>query len=95
MKRSFFVVALVSAVLFLAASCTTVNLPAALGEGTIGSRTGQASGTIILGLFGNADAGMLAAAANGGITRISTVDVQVTHVLLGLMTTVTTTVTGE
>ena len=95
MKRRFLVVALAVAVALIAASCTTVNLPAVMGDGTVGSRTGQASGMIILGLFGTADAGMITAARNGGITQIGAVDHQVTRVFGALLVTHTTTVTGE
>ena len=75
--------------------CASLNVPVALaGDGTIGSKTGQASGQIILGIFGDVDAGMVAAARNGGITRISTVDFKGSHIL-GIVFTYTTTVTGE
>jgi len=76
------------------ASCTTVNLPATAAGATVGTRTGQSSGMTYFGIFGNADAGMLTAARNGGISRIATVDVQVSNIL-GIITTYTTTVTGE
>jgi len=92
-KKALVVVVLVLALVVM--SCTTVNLPAQISDGTVGTRTGQASGTIILGLFGTADAGMITAARNGGITRIGAVDVQVTRVFGALMVTYTTTVTGE
>ena len=74
--------------------CTTINLPAAAAGATVGTKTGQASGNIILGMFGNVDAGILAAARAGGITKIATVDVQVAN-MFGFITTYTTTVTGE
>jgi uncharacterized protein (DUF2342 family) len=93
MKKAIVIVALAFAVVALM-GCPSVNLPSAAGGATVGAKTGQASGSIILGLFGNVDAGMLAAAKNGGITKIATVDTEVKSIL-GFITTYTTTVTGE
>jgi hypothetical protein len=93
MKKAIVIIALAFALVALMC-CPSVNLPAAAGGATVGAKTGQASGSIILGLFGNVDAGMLAAAKNGGITKIATVDVD-TKSILGFVTTYTTTVTGE
>jgi len=95
MKRRLLVAAIAAAVLFLAASCASVNVPVATGSGVVGSKTGQATGTIILGMFGNVDAGMVAAAREGGITQIGTVDTEFRMVFLPLVVRVTTTVTGE
>jgi hypothetical protein len=75
--------------------CPSINQPVAATGNPIGSKTGQASGKIILGLFGNVDAGIVAAARAGGITRISTVDTEIKGLLGTLVITVTTTVTGE
>lgn len=80
---------------FLFTGCVTVNSPVSATSNPVGSKVGTSSGTIYLGIFGTADAGMKAAAANGGITKISTVDTQVETFLGYLMVTVTTTVTGE
>ena len=91
MKKAIVIVALVAIVLM---GCPSVNLPAAAGDGTIGPRTGQASGQLILGLFGDVDAGMITAAKNAGITKIGAVDVQVKS-MLGFVKTYTTTVTGQ
>ena len=93
MKKAILILASVILAVALI-GCTTVNLPAAAGGATVGAKTGQASGSIILGAFGTVDAGILKAARAGGITKIATVDVQVKQ-LLGFVTTYTTTVTGE
>ena len=93
MKKGLVIVVLLVFVMAMV-GCTTVNAPAAAAGATVGTKTGQASGNIILGMFGTVDAGMLRAARNGGITRIATVDVEVKN-MFGIITTYTTTVTGE
>nr|AGS52921.1 hypothetical protein [uncultured bacterium contig00019] len=90
MKKVFILVAIMAIAL---AGCVSVNLPAAVGDGTVGPKTGQASGSVILGMFGNVDAGIVAAARNGGITNVGTVDVEVSGGFF--ITTYTTTVTGN
>jgi hypothetical protein len=75
--------------------CPSVKLPLQVTENPVGSKTGQASGQIILGLFGNVDAGAGTAAKNAGITKIATVDLEVKTLLGVLVVTYTTTVTGE
>ena len=93
MKKAIVVVALAFAVIALM-GCPSVNLPHSVGSASI-EKTGQASGTIILGLFGDVDAGIATAAKNGGITKVATVDVRVKQMLGYFMVTYTTTVTGE
>jgi len=93
MKKAILIVALALTVVALM-GCPSVNIPMAAGGATVGAKTGTSSGNIILGLFGNADAGALAAAKAGGITKIATVDTQIKS-LLGIVVTFTTTVTGE
>lgn len=94
MKKALVLVALaLIAVAFM--GCPSVNSPVAAGGATVGAKTGQSSGQIILGLFGSADAGMLTAAKNAGITKIATVDTQVKGMLGPVILTFTTTVTGE
>ena len=91
MKKAIVIVA-IAAILLM--GCPTINRPVAAGDGTVGPRTGQSSGTIILGLFGNVDAGMITAAKNAGITKIGAVDLEVKSIF-GILTTYTTTVTGD
>ena len=91
MKKIIVIVALVAILLM---GCTSLNRPWVIGDGTVGPRTGQASGTIILGIFGDVDAGMITAARNAGITKIGAVDFQVKS-MLGVIITYTTTVTGQ
>ena len=96
MKKAIVIVALAFAVVALM-GCPTVNLPIAGGVGTASIvKTGTAEGTIILGAFGNVDAGIATAAKNGGITRIASVDLEVGGLMLGGITrTYKLTVTGE
>jgi hypothetical protein len=92
MKKAIILIAIVAVILM---GCPSVNLPASGGDGTIGPKTGQASGSIILGAFGDVDAGMITAARNAGITKIGAVDVRVKTLLFYVVTTYTTTVTGQ
>jgi len=94
MKKAILIVALVIFAIALI-GCPSVNVPMAAGGATVGAKTGTSSGKIILGMFGDADAGMLAAAKAGGITKIATVDTKVKGMLGALVLTFTTTVTGE
>ena len=95
MKKTFYLLAAVVAACVVM-GCATVNAPVSATSNTIGSKVGQATGTVYLGfLWGNADVGIQAAAKNGGITKISTVDTQTQTVLGGLIINYTTTVTGE
>jgi outer membrane lipoprotein SlyB len=93
MKKVIVIVALAFAAIALM-GCPAVNLPHSVGSASI-QKTGQAEGSIILGLFGDVDAGIATAAQNGGITKIASVDVRVKQMLGYLVVTYTTTVTGE
>jgi hypothetical protein len=92
--KKFLVVATLVAGL-VATGCASVNIPVAATSNPVGSKVGVAEGKIFLGAFGSVDAGAQAAAQNGGITQISTVDTRVSQLLGSLVITVTTTVTGE
>ena len=75
--------------------CTTVN-PFAVTSNELGSKVGEASVKFLFGylpLSFNMDLGIQKAAQNGGITKISTVDVKTKQGFL--VTTVSTVVTGE
>jgi hypothetical protein len=61
----------------------------------LGTKVGYAKGYIYFGLWGDAsDANIQAAARNGNITKISTVDVQFSNFFY-IIQTVTCVVTGE
>ena len=68
--------------------------PVNLTQNEIGSKTGQACTTNILGLVATGDASAAAAAKAGGINEISTVDVEFSTIL-GLFAKSCTTVTGN
>jgi outer membrane lipoprotein SlyB len=92
MKKAVVLIAIVAIVLM---GCPSVNVPYLIGDGVVGPRTGQSSGKIILGLFGDVDAGMITAARNAGISKIDAVDFRVSTFIGPIILTFTTTVTGQ
>jgi hypothetical protein len=95
MKRSTVKILVLTFICFLVVGCATLTTPVAINPGPIGSKVGKASGTIWLGVFGNADAGIQTAAKNANITTISTVDITRKLGILGLSMKYEVTVTGE
>ncbi|MBE9466765.1 MAG: hypothetical protein IMY72_00420 [Bacteroidetes bacterium] len=82
------------AVVAMMSSCA-LTLPVSATSNTIGSKVGTATATGYFGIiFLDADASIRAAAKNGGITKISTVDLKQTSVL-NIITTYETIVTGK
>ena len=76
------------------ASCS-ITMPVSATSNEVGSKRGTASGVCYLGVIClGADASIESAARNGGISKISTVDLKTTNVL-GLIVTYKTIVTGE
>lgn len=76
-------------------SCATYPIPITATGNDLGPKVGRASGNIYFGMFGDASgANIPAAARNGNITRISTVDVQVSN-FLNIVQKVTCVVTGD
>lgn len=73
--------------------CFTIDAPVNATSNPVGSKVGEASGSLILGI-GTVDASIREAAANGGISEISTVDLEVQNIL-NVYQKITTTVTGE
>lgn len=93
MKKVKMFAALVLATAMLS-SCS-LTLPVNATSNAVGSKVGTAKATGFLGfLFFNADASIKSAAQNGGITKISTVDIKQTS-LLNIIVTYETIVTGE
>lgn len=92
MKKTLVVLALVFA--FVLVGCTTVA-PLTATSNPLGSKVGEATGTYLFGipLSFNIDLGVQKAAQNGGISKISTVDVKVKNLVV--LTKITTVVTGE
>lgn len=94
MLKKMKVVAAIFAVAIMMSSCA-LTLPVNATGLTIGDKVGTAKATGYLGmLFFDADASIRTAAKNGGITRISTVDLKQTN-LLNLIVTYETIVTGQ
>ena len=93
MKQLRTVVALLVVAAMLSGCALT--LPVSATSNPIGPKVGTATATGYFGvLFFNADASIRTAAKNGGITKISTVDIKQTS-LLNIIVTFETTVTGE
>ena len=87
-------IAAMIAVMGMMSSCA-LTLPVNATSNTIGSKVGTAKATGYLGfLFFDADASIRSAAKNGGITKISTVDIKSTSIL-NLIVGYETIVTGE
>lgn len=73
----------------------SIILPVNATSNPVGNKVGTATATGFLGiLFFDADASIRTAAKNGGITKISTVDIKHTNVL-NIIVTYETIVTGE
>lgn len=71
-----------------------VNYPITATGSEVGSKTGEATATSILGIIATGDASVAAAAKAGGITKIKTVDVKATNILT-FYAKYTVVVTGE
>jgi TRL-like protein family len=84
-----------STVLLIAlASCTrSVTVPYTVTDNAIGTKVGSVKAKCILGFCGNINVGSAAAAKNGNITKIATVDYKITSKMF--TTTYETIVTGE
>lgn len=81
--------------LSLALSSCTLTLPVAATSNAVGTKVGTAQADVFLRVlsFGG-DASIQTAAKNGGIKRISTVDIK-TFDVLGIYQQYTTIITGE
>ena len=90
-----FLVAAVLAASLVFMSCASITVPTGVTSEPVGPLVGQSYGRIWLGIFGTADAGVRAAAENGGITVISTVDTTTSLGFLALWMDFETTVTGR
>ena len=82
------------AVVAMMSSCS-LTLPVAATSNSVGNKVGTAKATGYLGiLFFDADASIRTAAKNGGISKISTVDIK-HESILNLIVSYETIVTGE
>ena len=93
MKTVKMVITLALVTLFLTGCAIT--LPVAATSNEVGSKVGTSTATGYLGaLFFDADASIRTAAANGGITKISTVDLKTSN-LFNIIITYECIVTGS
>jgi hypothetical protein len=93
MKKLRNITAIAAAALLLS-SCS-LTMPVNATSNPVGGKVGTATATGYLGiLFFSQDASIQKAAKNGGITKISTVDIKSTNIL-NLIVTYETIVTGE
>jgi hypothetical protein len=84
---------LAAAVAFLS-SCSII-MPVNATSNTVGNKVGRSKANVFLSVLAfNQDASIRNAAKNGGITKISTVDIKHTSIL-GIYDTYETIVTGE
>jgi hypothetical protein len=94
-KKGIFVSVVLGALAILS-GCSSVTSPLAATANPVGSKVGEAKVSLLFGtipLKKDQDGGIYAAARNGGITLISTVDVKTRSWIIGV--TRTTIVTGE
>lgn len=84
---------------FLLAGCLYSNVVAPLStdlnKTTLGKKVGRASNHSVLWLVSWGDAGVAAAAKNGGLTTVNHMDVEIRNILFGLYTKETTIVYGD
>lgn len=81
---------------FMLVSCATITTPVSATSNTMGSKVGVAKGRTFLSFFGgDTETSIQQAAANGGITEISSVDFSFNPGFLFIIQTYTCTVTGE
>lgn len=82
------------AVLGMLSSCS-ITVPVNATSNPVGAKVGRAKATGLFGfIFFNADASIKTAAKNGGISKISTVDIKQVNILF-IITMYETIITGE
>ncbi len=93
-KVKFSVIAAIAVVATLMSSCS-LPLPVTATSNSVGSKVGRAKANGFFGfIYLDADASIRAAAKQGGITKISTVDIKASN-FLNILTSYETIVTGE
>ena len=93
MKKMKAVITLGLVSLFLTGCAITIPVAATSNE--VGSKVGTSTATVYMGgLMFDADASIRSAAANGGITKISTVDMKISN-MFGVIMTYECIVTGS
>jgi hypothetical protein len=88
------VLAILALVIFSLAACSTITTPVAITDNPVGPKTGEATAVYLFGyLPTQGDKSLSTAAANGGVTKIATVEQRVQWT--PIQTKVTTIVTGN
>ncbi|MDG4717079.1 TRL-like family protein [Winogradskyella sp. YYF002] len=93
MKNNFLRCAFVVLMTISFSSCS-ITMPVTATSNPVGSKVGKSSATVVLGFAFDEDASIKSAAKQGGISKISTVDIK-TKSILGLVVTYETIITGE
>ena len=96
MKKTIFAIALVLMVVLAMGACRSLTLPVEITDNPVGSKIGESSAKFLFGLPMMAlsgDMGLSTAAANGGISKIATVERRIAR--NPFITTITTIVTGN
>jgi len=75
-------------------SSCSITMPVTATSNPVGSKVGKSTATVVLGFAFDEDASIKSAAKQGGISKISTVDIK-TKSILGLVVTYETIITGE
>jgi hypothetical protein len=92
MKKAIF--ALVVLAVLLVAACSTYVLPVEITDNPVGSKVGETTESFLFGyLYLGGSGGYADAAANGGVTKIATVEKRIST--NPFMTKITTIVTGN
>jgi hypothetical protein len=94
-KKFTTAIAAIALVLAATLSSCSITFPVAISSNPIGSKVGTSEATTYFYVLAfDEDFSIRAAAKNGGITRVATVDVRQKNIL-GVVQKYTTTVTGE
>lgn len=95
MKRKMIaVVVALGVVLLLGSSCTSIR-PVTATSNPVGSKVGMSRALNVLGFWADSDYSIRTAAKNGGITKISTVDLKESRYVGVTCIILETIVTGE
>ena len=97
MKKSILMVMALAVICFLFFGCATLTYPVGVivTDNPGGSKMGQSSGRVYLGLFGDVDNSVQTAARKGNITKVSSVECIEQVGFLGLWKEYTVIVRGE
>jgi drug/metabolite transporter (DMT)-like permease len=90
MKKPVFGIVLALSAL-LAAACSTITLPVAITGNPVGDKTGESAAAAVITscfVYGSGSIGYADAAANGGITRIATIEKRVRRTPFRVITTI-------